>query len=93
MPATRKVSTPPPKPGRASEDARAPGPYTMIPNILIDKWMPILPLAEFRVLLYIARRTYGFHRDDVEMGMRLIAQGKPREGPRNRAPPGRVLTR
>jgi hypothetical protein len=64
------------RPQGASENVEAPEPYTMIPNVLIDEWMPILRPAELRVLLYIARRTYGFHRRDVEIGERLIADGR-----------------
>jgi hypothetical protein len=48
--------------------------YSQIPNALIDVWMPLLPASEFIVLMCVARFTFGFHRDEVEMGMRLIAQ-------------------
>lgn len=49
--------------------------YTQIPNDLMDKWLPHLSGAELKVLLYISRRTLGFHRDEVEIGMRKIADG------------------
>ncbi|MFI0477760.1 MAG: replication protein [Candidatus Rhabdochlamydia sp.] len=34
-----------------------------IPNILFDYWMNILTPAEFKVLMCIARKTYGWHKD------------------------------
>ncbi len=36
---------------------------TLIPNILLDFVLPELPAGEMRCLLYICRRTYGFHKD------------------------------
>jgi hypothetical protein len=48
--------------------------YTQIPNVLIDVWMPLLQASEFAVLMCIARFTFGFHRNEVEMGVRLIAK-------------------
>jgi hypothetical protein len=44
--------------------------YTKIPNALMDRWIPELSGAELKVLLYLVRRTYGFHRDRVEAGLR-----------------------
>ena len=52
----------------------APPNYTQIPNVLIDKWMSRLTPSELRIILYIARRTFGFHRKSVEIGMRLLAE-------------------
>ena len=34
-----------------------------IPNILFDYWMHILSPAEFKVLMCIARKTYGWHKN------------------------------
>lgn len=36
---------------------------TQIPNILLDFVLPELPAGEMRCLLYICRRTYGFHKE------------------------------
>jgi phage replication O-like protein O len=36
--------------------------YTKIPNVLIDKYMPLLRPAEFVVLIAIARKTVGWHK-------------------------------
>ena len=36
--------------------------FTQIPNVILDKLMSNLTDAELRVLMYICRRTYGFHR-------------------------------
>lgn len=35
---------------------------TQVPNVLLDELMPILGGAEFKCLMYIARRTYGFRK-------------------------------
>ncbi len=55
---------------------RAPN-YSQIPNDLMDYWLPELSGAESKVLLYLARRTFGFHRNRVEVGLRGIANGIP----------------
>lgn len=34
-----------------------------IPNIFFDYWMPKLSPAEFKVLMCVARKTYGWHKD------------------------------
>jgi len=35
--------------------------YTQTPNEVFDKFLSKLSHAELRVLLYIVRRTFGFH--------------------------------
>ena len=47
--------------------------YTPIPDQLIDELMSTLSLAELRVALYIARRTYGFKKnsDAISLGQML----------------------
>lgn len=37
--------------------------FTQIPNLVLDELMSELTNAEFRVLMYICRRTYGFHKE------------------------------
>lgn len=37
--------------------------YTQIPNILFDYWMPKLSAHDFKVLLAIARKTCGWHKN------------------------------
>jgi hypothetical protein len=37
--------------------------FTQIPNIIIDEWMKILSDVEFRVVMIIARQTYGWIED------------------------------
>ena len=51
--------------------------YTQIPNELMDHWLSELSGAELKVLLYLLRRTFGFHRDRVEAGLRRICTGIP----------------
>jgi phage replication O-like protein O len=48
---------------------------TQIPDVILDQWMAELSGAEFKVLLYIARRTYGFGKDSDRVSLSQIAQG------------------
>ncbi len=51
---------------------------TQIPDVILDHWMADLSGAEFKVLLYIARRTYGFGKDRDAISLTQIAQGLTR---------------
>lgn len=54
---------------------------TQIPDVIIDHWMAELSGAEFKVLLYIARRTYGFQKERDNISLTQIAEGiKRRDG-------------
>jgi phage replication O-like protein O len=48
---------------------------TQIPDVILDHWMAELSGAEFKVLLYIARRTYGFGKDSDAISLSQIANG------------------
>jgi phage replication O-like protein O len=48
---------------------------TQIPDVILDHWMARLSGAELKVLLYIARRTYGFGKDSDRISMSQIAEG------------------
>ena len=48
---------------------------TQVPDVILDSWMAELSGAEFKVLLYIARRTYGFGKDSDSISLTQIAQG------------------
>src|SRR5262245_28648724 len=48
---------------------------TQIPDVILDYWMAELSGAEFKVLLYIARRTYGFGKDADDISLNQIARG------------------
>jgi phage replication O-like protein O len=37
--------------------------FTLIPNVVLEKLMPRLSKAALKVLLAVARKTYGFHKD------------------------------
>jgi hypothetical protein len=73
---SRVVSTAAPEQDGHSQGFRAPN-YTQVPNALVDYWLPELSGAELKVLLYLVRRTFGFHRDQVEAGLRRICDGIP----------------
>lgn len=54
---------------------------TQVPDVILDHWMAELSGAEFKVLLYIARRTYGFGKDRDTISLSQIAGGlKRRDG-------------
>ena len=47
---------------------------TQVPNVLLDKVMPLLPPGPLKVLLVIARFTYGFQRDSDKIGFKQLAE-------------------
>ncbi len=54
---------------------------TQMPNILLDKVIPLIPEAEARCLLYICRRTFGFHKDADRISFSQFMDGiKDRRG-------------
>jgi hypothetical protein len=48
---------------------------TQIPDVILDHWMAALSGAEFKVLMYIARRTYGFGKDGDNVSLAQITGG------------------
>ncbi len=48
---------------------------TQIPDVIFDEWMSILTPAEFKVLCYIARRTFGFGKASDAISLAQIATG------------------
>lgn len=55
--------------------------YTQVPDAVFDVLMPILSGAEFKVLLYIIRRTFGFKKREDEIALQQIISGiKTRDG-------------
>ena len=55
--------------------------YTQIPNLIIDFIMPDVSGNEFKVLLYIARRTLGFHKERDTVSLSQLVSGiKTRAG-------------
>jgi hypothetical protein len=49
--------------------------YTAIPNELYDVLMPSLSPAEFKVILYVARRTFGFKRGSDRISASQFERG------------------
>jgi phage replication O-like protein O len=47
--------------------------YTQISNDLIDNLMPDMHEAELKVMLFIFRKTLGFHQDDTTISLRAMA--------------------
>jgi hypothetical protein len=48
---------------------------TQIPNIILDKIIPRIPEAEGKCLLYICRRTYGFHKEEDRISLSQFTDG------------------
>ena len=54
---------------------------TQIPNSLLDLLVPRLPEAESRCIIYIARRTFGFHKERDRISFSQFEKGiKSRDG-------------
>lgn len=48
---------------------------TQIPNVMIDEWMSHLTGSEFKVVMYVARRTYGFLKSEDSISLSQMANG------------------
>ena len=48
---------------------------TQIPNVILDEWMTHLSGSEFKVVMYVARRTYGFGKVGDDISIDQIAEG------------------
>lgn len=48
---------------------------TQIPNIILDFIIPGIPSAETKCLLYICRRTYGFHKEKDRISLTQFVKG------------------
>jgi phage replication O-like protein O len=54
---------------------------TQIPDVILDQWMADLSGAELKVVLYVARRTFGFGKTSDNISLSQIANGiKKRDG-------------
>jgi len=60
--------------------------YTQVPDEAFDELMAALTPAEFKVMMYIIRRTFGFKKDSDAISLSQIVQGV-------RTTDGRVLDR
>lgn len=49
--------------------------YTAIPNELLDTFLPLLGEAELKVALFVARKTFGWHKRDDDLSLSQIAKG------------------
>ena len=54
---------------------------TQLPNIILDFVVPLIPEAEARCLIYICRRTFGFHKSSDRISFSQFMGGiKDRRG-------------
>jgi len=63
---------------------------TQVPDVILDFWLSELSGAELKVVLYVARRTYGFGKERDNISLTQIGSGiRKRDGSvlghRNRA--------
>lgn len=49
--------------------------FTQIPNQVFDELLADLSGAEWKVLSYIMRRTYGWHKDSDDLGLKQLTDG------------------
>lgn len=52
---------------------------TQIPNAMIDEWMSHLTGSEFKIVMYVARRTYGFGKEEDSISLNQLANGIKRK--------------
>jgi DNA-binding MarR family transcriptional regulator len=52
---------------------------TQFPNVIIDEFMSTISGAEFKVLCYIARRTFGFSKGEDSISLKQICSGIVRQ--------------
>ena len=48
---------------------------TLVPNVILDFIYPQLPEAEGKCLMYICRRTYGFHKERDRISLSQFVDG------------------
>ena len=48
---------------------------TQVPDVILDHWMAALSGAEFKIVLYVVRRTYGFRRASNDISLAQMAAG------------------
>ena len=61
------------------ENGFGPG-YTVFPNELLDWIVPLLSEAEYRVLTYLIRRTFGFKKSQDSVSLDQICDGLVDQG-------------
>lgn len=49
--------------------------FTQIPNTILDELLSVLSESELKVLLYICRRTYGFHKQSDRISTSQLMNG------------------
>jgi DNA-binding MarR family transcriptional regulator len=49
--------------------------FTQMPNAIVDELLPELNEGELKILLYIVRRTFGFHRDHDDISIKQLTDG------------------
>lgn len=66
---------------------------TQIPNVILDKIIPGIPSAEVKCLLYICRRTYGFHKERDRISLTQFTDGITSRDSREKLDYGTGLSR
>jgi len=48
---------------------------TQIPDVILDEWLPVLSGAEFQVVMFVARKTFGWGKDRDRISLSQIEAG------------------
>jgi hypothetical protein len=49
--------------------------FTQVPNLILDKLLPILPPGECLCLIFLCRKIYGFHKDSDYVSLSQFEKG------------------
>lgn len=48
--------------------------YTQVPNCIFDYWMQILSHVDFKILLHVCRKTFGWHKTEDKISISQISR-------------------
>lgn len=48
--------------------------YTQIPNVVLDEWIKILNYSEFKILMIICRKTFGWHKTKDKISYNQLSE-------------------
>jgi len=56
--------------------------YTQLPNVILDEYLPLMGIAELKVVMLVARKTFGWQKEDDKISLSQMedATGLSRQG-------------
>jgi len=56
--------------------------YTQLPNVILDEYLPLMGIAELKVVMFVARKTFGWQKEDDKISLSQMedATGLSRQG-------------